>query len=141
VSAWSEARAELELTERPVQPQATPGEKPPIDLEAAKPRFGGDMTFFVELLGEFMGQIEERCQGMHAALESQDAPELARLAHNLKGAAANFSAENLAAAAKDLEVQAKNGDLTGAPELLACVEAEIPRLERFYAQMVESTRL
>jgi PAS domain S-box-containing protein len=103
----------------------------PINLEKAMPRFDYDKDFFIEMLGEFVEHLEERMQLLRKALAAQDAEELARLAHNLKGASANFNAEELNKAALELEVRSKNGDLGGAAELIARIEAELPLLREF----------
>jgi two-component system, sensor histidine kinase and response regulator len=104
---------------------------PPIDQAAAMPRFGGDNDFFKELLGEFVGQLKERSGQMREALQANDTAEMARLAHNLKGAAANFSAGVLSSTAKELETQARDGNLSNAPGLILEIEAEIPRVADF----------
>ncbi len=108
-----------------------PGPGFPIDLDAALPRFGGDFAFFIELLGDFITQLIEQHEQMSAALGAGEAGKLARLAHSLKGLAANFSAGRLSKLTEVLEAQSKAGDLTGAPELLDDIKEEIPSLQAF----------
>jgi len=55
------------------------------------------------------------------------ADQVERLAHSLKGAAANLSAEALRAAAARLEVMGRAGDLTTAPLCLAELQHESRR--------------
>jgi PAS domain S-box-containing protein len=103
----------------------------PIDLAAALPRFGDDLDFFKELLADFIVQLIDQHKQMVDALEGGATEGLARLAHSLKGLAANFSAGRLNRLAELLEGQSKAGDLTGAPALLDNIEQEIPRLQAF----------
>ena len=107
----------------------------PIDLTKAMPRFGDDMSFFIELLTEFVEHLDERCQSMRQSLLTQDAEEISRQAHNLKGAAANFSADQLSSAASDLEIQAKGGNLNNVPALIEKIELEIPKLKEYLANL------
>ena len=105
-----------------------------IDLESALPRFSGDMSFLLELLGEFIRQVESGGKQMRDALRSGDADTLSRLAHSLKGAAAAFSAKRLVESALELELRVKAGDLSEAEMFIAKMEAEAPLLKEFLAQ-------
>jgi len=112
--------------------QAVTGEGvSPIDLLKAMPRFGDDKVFFVEMLNEFVEHLEERVKTLREALQAQDAKTLGRLAHNLKGAAANFNAEQLVFIAVEIETLGQAGDLSGIEEVIVKIEAEIPRLKAF----------
>jgi HPt (histidine-containing phosphotransfer) domain-containing protein len=122
----------------PQEPEAAePGEAAPstkddpIDMEAAMPRFGDDHAFFVELLSEFIDHMDERINLFHRALEHEDAKELARMAHNLKGAASNFNAQPLTDYAYELELQARSGNMTKAREWIDKIQDEAPRLRQF----------
>jgi two-component system sensor histidine kinase/response regulator len=110
----------------------------PVDLVTAMPRFGNDRDFFIELLGEFIDHFQERMQALHAAAADQNMTDLFRLAHNLKGAAANFSAEPITTLARELEMQAQAEDRQRIPEWVAKIEAEIPRLAAFLEQQRRS---
>jgi PAS domain S-box-containing protein len=103
----------------------------PIDLDTALPRFGGDIAFFKELLGDFITQLIDQHGQMCEILAVNEADGMARLAHSLKGLAANFSAGRLNRLAEVLETQSKAGDLTKAPELLDGIKEEIPSLQAF----------
>ncbi len=102
-----------------------------IDLASALPRFGGDMTFFLDLLGEFIRQVESGSKQMREAARAADAAALAELAHSLKGAAAAFSAMRAVETAAELERRSRSGDLEGAEALILRLEAEGPRLKEF----------
>jgi two-component system sensor histidine kinase/response regulator len=108
---------------------------PPIDLPAAMPRFGDDKEFFIELLAEFVDHFEDRCRLIREAIRGGNTSELARLAHNLKGASANFSAGTLVDLALELEHVANDGDISVAETLINRIEAEKPRIAEFLENM------
>ncbi len=111
--------------------QDSPGLDAPIDFAKAMPRFGGDRFFFKELLTEFVEHLNERCQSLRQTLLTQNAEEITRQAHNLKGAAANFGADRLSSAASDLEIQARGNNLNNATTLIDKIELEFPKLKEF----------
>jgi HPt (histidine-containing phosphotransfer) domain-containing protein len=103
----------------------------PLELQAALPRFDGDMEFFREMLEEFIDHLPGRVVELRTALGEEDAQKLNRLAHNLKGAAANFNAVQLTEFSKNLELQAKQSDLSNAASLIAGIETEMLCLKSF----------
>jgi HPt (histidine-containing phosphotransfer) domain-containing protein len=115
-------------------PNVEPG-APPLDVEAALPRFGGDMGFFVEMFREFVPQLQERLAELRAAQRAGDADTLARVAHNLKGLSASFSADHLTAATRKLEKAGRASDLSGAPALIDEIEAQIPVMAAYLEQL------
>ncbi|MBA4379739.1 MAG: hybrid sensor histidine kinase/response regulator [Anaerolinea sp.] len=115
----------------PVRSFITAETDTPLDLQTALPRFNDDRAFFLELCQEFMAHLPDRIQGMQAALKSGDANTLSRLAHNLKGISANFSAGPLSGLAAQLETLDKQEDLTAALALLEQIEIESDRLREF----------
>jgi len=96
-----------------------------IDLEKALPRFGDDREFFVEMLEEFIQGLPDRCKKLKEALNLGEVDELSRQAHNLKGAASNFSAEPLTSLAKQLELDSRKGDITQAEYLVAQIDEQV----------------
>lgn len=103
----------------------------PLDLKKALPRFGDDMTFLCEMLSEYIHQVESGSRQMRSALASGNTQAVSQVAHSLKGAGAAFNAENLVAAAQELEKKARSGSLEGAEELIASMEAQSLRLKEF----------
>jgi two-component system, sensor histidine kinase and response regulator len=142
IEQWTQNQAPVSvkpfLEEEPVR--GVPEENPlPIDLEKAMPRFGDDKAFFIEMLIEFIEHLGERVRTLREALQAQDVKTLSRLAHNLKGASANFSAEQLVSLALEIEMLVQAGAGDGSPsidlprieEAIAKIEIEIPRLKAF----------
>src|SRR5262249_12882436 len=57
-------------------------------------------------------------------------------AHSLKGSMAHFGARTAVNAARTLEEMGRHGDLTGAPQTFATLEAEINRLRPALAELL-----
>ena len=111
-------------------PASTPSD--PINLAEALPRFGDDMDFFKSMLGDFVKNVPERIALIEEAINKNDAQSVTRLAHNLKGASANFSAEGIRAGAAEIELNGHNGVIDNAIELLSKIKDEVPKLEEYY---------
>jgi len=113
---------------------ALPQDRPAIDLDAASFRFGGDRRFMLSLCREFTAGLPERLSDIRASVDANDASTLGRLAHNLKGVALNFNADELGSIARQLEEAGKREDLSDAPALLTRLEEAIGTAREFVAQ-------
>lgn len=102
----------------------------PHYLETILPRFGNDLPFFISTFEEFIRQCKDKVQEFTLAVQSKDVMAVKLLAHNLRGVAANFEAVRLATLSNDLEMQAAQGSLSRAKELVEGIETEIPELEK-----------
>ncbi len=107
----------------------------PMDLKEALPRFNNDWLFFNEICRDYMKSLPDRIKEMKTALQASNARDLSRLAHNLKGISANFSAGTLTHMAEELEMQSRQDDLTMAPALINMMEAEILRLLQYISTL------
>jgi CheY-like chemotaxis protein/HPt (histidine-containing phosphotransfer) domain-containing protein len=112
-----------------------------VDISAALPRFGGDKVFFYEMLREFVEGLPNRIKELEEAEQSQDAYQLSRLAHNLKGASANFNELQLTELARDLELQAKESKLSNAKALISSIIAEGQLLKEYSDQLAVTFNL
>jgi HPt (histidine-containing phosphotransfer) domain-containing protein len=90
----------------------------PAALEGLR-GIGGD-ELVADLVDTFLGDAPS----LLAALRGTDAKEVRRAAHTLKSNGATFGAATLADLCGELEQQAKEGDLAGAPDLADRIEAE-----------------
>jgi HPt (histidine-containing phosphotransfer) domain-containing protein len=90
----------------------------PAALEGLR-EIGGD-AFFADLVATFLADAPP----LLAALRGSDAEEVRRAAHTLKSNGATFGATRFSELCRELEGQARGGDLTGAPDLAARIEAE-----------------
>jgi two-component system sensor histidine kinase/response regulator len=99
-----------------------------MDFAAALDRLEGDRQLLEEIAHLFAEESPKSLSAIHAAINARDAQLVERLAHSVKGAAANLSANRVAQAALALEDLARIGDLADAPRLLLGLEEEIARL-------------
>ena len=88
----------------------------------------GDGELFQELAAIFLECLPRATQAMRAAIETGDAPVLAREAHSLKGALANFGGSPALDALARLEELSRGGDLEGAGAAFRCFEESMERL-------------
>jgi HPt (histidine-containing phosphotransfer) domain-containing protein len=94
---------------------------------------GGDPFFVAELLDDFAAEAPKMLTEAGEALASGDVDIVRRTAHTLKSNALTFGANALSSLCADLEAAAKEGGLSGGPELLARIESE-------YALVVDELR-
>ena len=100
---------------------------PPIDVGALLARFMGQRTIATRVLRRFDETAEETLEQLVMALRGEDVVESKRLAHSLKGAAANVSAEPLRSAAGRVEALAESGELQRALTALSPLRDELSR--------------
>lgn len=108
----------------------------PVNMDEALPRFGNDYEFFKTMLGEFLRNLPERITALEKAIEQKDINNVTRVAHNLKGAASNFSAEGIRSAAAEIEMDGHNGEITRATDLLEKVKLEVPKIDQYYSALI-----
>ena len=106
-----------------------------IDLEKALPRFGDDQDFFIEMLVEFIQALPERCEKLKNAFNARNIEDVSRQAHNLKGAASNFAVEPLTSISKEIEINARNGDISQAEAQINQIESQISALNEYVAML------
>ncbi len=106
-----------------------------LNLKQALPRFGDDMAFFRDMLGEFLSHLDEELPKLSNALEERRFAALAKYARNLRGVAGNFAAVRLMEAAHRLEAAANASDLPACREILREITPERDRLLEFYRQL------
>jgi len=121
----------------PTSPIVPSAEALPVNLEAALFRFGDDRAFMMEMFQEYRAHLGPRVEEIRAAWQDGDASRLGRLAHNLKGVSLNFNVDPLASAALKLEQLGGREDLTDAPVLIAQLDAEVGRLEKYLVDFMD----
>jgi HPt (histidine-containing phosphotransfer) domain-containing protein len=107
----------------------------PMDVERALERFGNDRPFLYEMCRDYVAGFPERIQDLKTALESHNANDFSRHAHNLKGVSANFSAGPVTNLCAEMEALGRQDDLTTAPQLLARLEFETDRLIKYLKEV------
>ncbi|MHB8341411.1 MAG: PAS domain S-box protein [Mycobacteriales bacterium] len=118
------------LTGSALAHQAEPGRDGPLDeavltglrelggLRAGAGRAAG------RLVGVFLAEAPKGIERLRAALGAADPAELEAAAHSLRGSAASFGAHRMAERCSHLETLGSSGELSGAAELLAGLEAD-----------------
>ncbi len=112
------------MAHRPCAPsgdvvQALPG----IDVELATRRLGGQTQIFLRALKNFLARNGGDGALLSRALAADDTDSLRRIAHDLKGAAANLGAVRLSVAAAELEAAVR----TAEPQRYAPLQQDVVR--------------
>lgn len=84
-----------------------------LDKKTILDRLGGDEDIFAAMADMYLGDVENYCQELDAALASGQADVLQREAHTVKGLLATFADDDGAAMAMAIENQAKRGAMEG----------------------------
>jgi PAS domain S-box-containing protein len=108
-----------------------------IDRVSLLERVEGDRDLLTEMVHLFQEDVPKLLTTMRDALQNADMAVLERSAHSLKGAASNLSAKATAAAALQLEKDAKNQDAETAKKSLAEVERAVERLLPALAELCQ----
>jgi PAS domain S-box-containing protein len=90
----------------------------------------GEPDPVVELIDLFLEDMPKHTRKMEEALKREDAAGLKSAAHSLKGSSRNMGALRLGQLCADLETQAKEGNLTQAPQLFADIQAEFAEVQK-----------
>jgi two-component system sensor histidine kinase/response regulator len=136
IERWTKPSSRLKATlAEASSSQGHPEEDDPLDLKDALGRCGGDEVFLYQMLREFLDDALPALQTLKMAIESQDHTTIESKAHSLKGAAANLSAQRTADLAHRLELLGKQGDLSGAGELIELLRSELTKLEEFESRV------
>lgn len=80
-----------------------------LDVEKGIQRVGGDPTVYRELLADFIQGLSPRISILEKLVKENNAAELARAIHNLKGVSSNLGAFELCECASKLDQQSNAG--------------------------------
>ena len=108
-----------------------------VDRDSLLERVEGDQELLAEMVHLFEEDAPKLLAAMREALQRRDMAVLERAAHSLKGAAGNLSAKAAAAAASQLEKDAKNGDVETARGSLVEVERAVKQLLPALAELCQ----
>ena len=111
-------------TDESVEPRPWP-ELPGISLEDGLTRVGNNRSLYQKLLGQFRASNEEMVANIQAAWRAGDLPTAARMAHTVKGVAANLGADELAAVGAELERALKQVQTDGVEALIETFATEL----------------
>jgi HPt (histidine-containing phosphotransfer) domain-containing protein len=78
----------------------------------------------------FLEDLPRQLEALSKAIAAGDGPEIIRVAHTIKGAAANVGGEPLRAAAAAMETRTADGDLEAAQQCLPQLQAAFAQLKQ-----------
>ena len=99
-----------------------------VDYKAALKRLGGDHSFFLELVKIFEEDAPNLIGEIKEAYQQDDAENLKRHAHALKGLALNFSADDFVKSVADIEKAGRENSVAAASPQVADLTAGYQRL-------------
>jgi CheY-like chemotaxis protein/HPt (histidine-containing phosphotransfer) domain-containing protein len=126
----SNARLSATSPQQPIVEPA-PASNEILDVQKGIEQVGGDPEIYRELLSEFVDELPERLQIMQRYFAGMNLTELSRVAHNLKGIAANLGALQLSNYAGRLDEQSNGGYTESVADLLR----EIPRIQSKFMEI------
>jgi signal transduction histidine kinase/DNA-binding response OmpR family regulator len=106
----------------------------PSRLEALRVMGGDASPLVARIVGSFVDGVDASLSSIRGVAASGDAPQLARLAHRLRGSAANLGAIHVSQLCLELETRGRAGDAVGLEPLIRqlshAVAATVADLER-----------
>ncbi|MEH2072022.1 MAG: response regulator [Nostoc sp.] len=103
----------------------------PIDWERLHQLSENNPEFEIELLQIFVEDIQARLEIIQMAIAAHDFEQLAREAHQIKGASANMGVTTMHLAAEKLEQLARNQERRGTNKFLLELEDFVKRIQEF----------
>jgi two-component system sensor histidine kinase/response regulator len=111
-----------------------------VDEEALLEDFGGNRRLLAEVVKMFLSQAPEQLEALRAAAHARDASAVASAAHALKGSVGLFAQGAAFDAARRLEQEARNGDLTDIDGRCAEIDRELCRVCADLETIVRASR-
>jgi PAS domain S-box-containing protein len=108
----------------------------PIDVPSLLKRCSGKAALAEKLLGKFELQLAGQIESLKQTIADHDQETLARVAHTIKGSAANLSAEGIRGLAGELEHLFKNAAYDDAEQCLQRLANEVQRCVAFLPQAI-----
>jgi two-component system sensor histidine kinase/response regulator len=106
----------------------------PIDLERALAEFEGDREFLFEVFEGFKTMVAAQIGILRRSLSGGDAETVRKVAHSIKGGAANLTAEDLSQIALALEGRGKAGELKDAGRMVDALEREFLTVRHYFQE-------
>jgi two-component system, sensor histidine kinase and response regulator len=117
-----------------------PAEPPAVDRSQLTELAGEDYEFVQSVVESFEKSMGQLLANMHSAAERAEAQQVARAAHQVKGAAANLHAKALSTLAADIEANVRSLPAAEIQERLKALGAEINRATIALRAFAEDTR-
>jgi len=107
---------------------AAPAMTDSLNTPALLERVQGDRGLLAEIVQLFESALPAALQGLRESIAKEDAEEIARAAHTLKGSVGNFGCGAAFRAVEEMEVSAKGGDMLRTAKAFVVVEGELKQL-------------
>jgi len=108
----------------------------PANLAVARERMGGSTALLAKLAGLFLAETDHVVDRLRDAWKAEQAVELERLAHRLKGQAVTFEATAVGRLAAEVERLSKQGLLDPVGDLLPRLDDELAALGRQLQEVI-----
>ena len=102
------------------------------DKEGGIRRLGGDEDIYSELMDLFIDQSTEQIEELKEAVRNNSASSIEKIAHSIKGAAANLCVPQVQQYAFELEQIGNENDLAQAEQSLNKLINEMDRVKRYW---------
>jgi HPt (histidine-containing phosphotransfer) domain-containing protein len=87
---------------------------------------GFDVDDLRDVVDLYIADATAQLDRLHQALDAGDGAEVAEAAHRIKGSSLTVGAARVASLAAEIEVAARAGELSTAPELAATLASDLP---------------
>jgi HPt (histidine-containing phosphotransfer) domain-containing protein len=104
---------------------------PVVDLEQLQSACDGSVELLRELVGLYFGQAAEIMAGLEKAIQAEDVPEVDHLSHKLAGSSLACGMSSIVPPLRQMEHNAKEGHLRGAPDCFAQAAAQLEIIRRY----------
>jgi len=128
VNRWASRNASESTRQAPEEPQE--GTVPIFDRNDLLKRLMGNEGILSKVLDSFRTSVRRLISSLDGPMDQEDADAAAGIAHAIKGAAANVSAQSFATVAADLDMACRASRWAEARELRARLDLEVERWER-----------
>ncbi len=113
---------------KPAEKQQLPDSLPGLKIQSTIRRFGGNSELFLKLVHDFADDYANVTDEIKQALTQADMERAKRLAHTLKGVAANIGAHDLTEAAGNLESSLAREGMDQADEFCSRIADELEQV-------------
>jgi two-component system sensor histidine kinase/response regulator len=137
IKKWTTSSPPKATTGQKASKEKSPDQDAAFYAEEAIARFDGDEEFFKEMLWEFLKYAPEQMQNLYQAIDKGQNKEVERIAHGIKGAAANLGAKGIAEVCLKLELLGRTGDFAEAAIMLDNLKSEFKQLQEHVRQCYE----
>lgn len=116
-------------------------EHPPINVDRLGNTFSDDMEFVAEMYEMFVADAQGLLAKFETALQNENAEDIRKLAHTLKGCSGNVGAERLHSLAGAAEVADLTEEPTKVHDLANEMRMELEAVEAFVKDFIPTLKL